>query len=180
MTFGSLDLTRRNSHRWRTAVVGLVLASLIVGVAISLGGTMARSLNPIGGLIWIASGVLLAMSLPPAQRPVPGVVVGAGAGFILGAFIRPATLEAAIISFGIAGLLTVLVAGDRSGAWGFLVPSVYLPVHLIIGIGRAVMNGAPMRTDPPPTAMILPLMMIVAAAVGAAIAAALVQRQASR
>ena len=88
--------------------------------------------------------------------------------------------EADALCIGIAGLLTVLVAGDRSGAWGFLVPSVYLPVHLIIGIGRAVMNGAPMRTDPPPTAMILPLMMIVAAAVGAAIAAALVQRQASR
>jgi hypothetical protein len=96
---------------------------------------------------------------------------------VLGGIVRPGTLAEAIAGFGIAGALVVLAAGDRSGGWAFLVPAIYLPVHLLIGIGRAILRHGGVRTEPPPTAAILPLVMILAAAIGGAVVASLVRRE---
>ena len=106
-----------------------------------------------------------------------GWLAALGAGLLLGGVIRPSTIELAFVCFVVAGALVVAAAGDRSGAWGFLAPAIYLPVHLIIGIGRAMLRESGMRTDPPPTDAILPLCMILAAAVGAGIAASFVRRR---
>lgn len=176
MTFGAWGLSRDDPQRWRLGAAGLIVAAVIVGVAIGVGGTFARVLNPIGAVIWIAAGVLLAMSLPAARRPPLGLAAAAGAGLLLSGVIRPGTLEEAALGFGIAGVLVVLAAGDRTGAWAFLTPTIYLPLHLAIGIGWAIVHGARMRTDPPPTASLVPLMMLVATAVGGLLAAALVRR----
>jgi hypothetical protein len=161
----------------RFASTGLVVAAVIVGLAIVIGGATARILNPIGALLWVGSGVFVARSLPAAERPVLGWIAALASGVVLGGIVRPGNLPEAVIGFGIAGLLSVLAAGDRSGVWALLAPSVYLPVHLAIGIGRALMQGAGMRTDPPPTAAILPLAMVLAAAAGGAVGAALMRRR---
>ena len=176
MTLAPLGLTHDDPNRWRVAAAGLALAAIVVGIAILLGGTSARVLNPLGALLWVASGVLLAVSLPAARRPPLGWLLAIAGGLLLGAVIRPATLPEAILWFAIIGALVVIAAGDRLGAWALLVPALYLPVHLAIGIGRAIVRGGGVRTDPPPTAAILPLAMVLAAAIAGTLAAVIARR----
>jgi hypothetical protein len=176
MTFGSLRLSRSDPNAWRIAAVGLLVAAAVVGVAIVAGGSAARALNPIGAILWLASGVLLALTLPEARRPAWGWAAALAGGFILGAVVRPGGLVEAIVAFAIAGALTAIVAGGRSGGWALLVPAIYLPVHLVIGIGRAMLRNGGVRTEPPPTAAIVPLAMILAALLAGIAAASFVRR----
>ena len=89
MTLRPLHLSRNDPRSWRTAAVGLLLAAAIVGLAIVVGGATARPLNAIGAVLWLASGVLLAVSLPSVQRSMLGWVAAIAGGFILGAVVRP-------------------------------------------------------------------------------------------
>lgn len=150
-------------QRWQIAVAGLIAAGLVVALAIVLGGSAARALNGVGALLWVASGVLLAISLPRPDRLAFAWVTAVIAGVVLGAYIRPATFAVAIVGFAVAGAAVVLLGGDRTGGWALMAPAIYLPVHLAIGIGRALLRGAEMRVAPPPTAALLPLSMVVAA-----------------
>jgi hypothetical protein len=177
MTQGTFPITRNDPRSWRTAAVGLILAATIVGVAIVVGGAPARILNPIGALLWLASGVLLALSLPSVERRALGFIVAIASGVVLGALVRPGSLIEAVVGFAIAGAVVVLVAGDRSGGWALLAPAIYLPVHLLIGVGRAIVRGGGVRTDPPPTAAIVPLAMLLAAAVAGTLVASAIRRQ---
>jgi hypothetical protein len=176
VTLRPFHLSRNDPAAWRTAVAGFVLSATIVGLAIMVGGTPARLLNPIGAVLWLASGLVLAVSLPSAQRRVLGWAAAIAGGFILGALVRPGSLMEAIVWFALAGAVVVFAAGDRVGAWALLVPAIYLPVHLLIGIGRAILRNGGVRTDPPPTAAIVPLAMLLAAATAGALAATLVRR----
>ena len=176
MTLRPLHLGRNDPRSWRTAAAGFVLAAAIVGLAIVLGGTTARLLNPVGAVLWLASAILLASSLPSAPRPVPGWVAAIAAGAILGAVVRPGGLAEVILWFAAAGAAVVFAARDRVGAWALLVPAIYLPVHLSIGIGRAIVRNGGVRTDPPPTAAIVPLAMLLAAAAAGALVATIVRR----
>jgi hypothetical protein len=175
MTLRPLHLARSDLRSWRTAAAGLILAAAIVGLAIVLGGTTARMLNPVGALLWLASSVLLAISLPPAERPVPGWFAAIAGGVILGAVVRPGGIVEVIFWFALAGVAVVVAAKDRVGAWALLVPAIYLPVHLLIGIGRAILRSGGVRTDPPPTAAIVPLAMLLAAMVAGALVANLIR-----
>lgn len=175
MTAKSIQFTRANPKMWIVAAAGLVLAGLIVVVAIITGGSAARAINGVGAFVWVASGVVLALSLPAAPRRALGWSAAIGSGLILGGIVRPGTLPEAIVSLAIAGAAVVLLAGDRTGGWALLAPAIYLPVHLIIGIGKAMTRGS-IRTDPPPTAAILPLVMILAAAAAGLLAAWVVRR----
>lgn len=177
MSVRTLSTMQEDATAWRVAGAGLILAAVIVGLAIIIGGTASRVLNPIGALLWVGSGVFLARSLPSAERPAAGWIVAIASGVVLGAAVRPGSLPEAVAGFGIAGLVVVLATGDKVGSWALLAPAIYLPVHLAIGIGRAIVQGIGMRTDPPPTAAILPLAMVLAAALGGALAATLVRRQ---
>jgi hypothetical protein len=177
MTLGPLRLSRTDPNAWRLAAAGLVLAAAIVGLAIVLGGPTARLLNPIGALLWLVSAVLLGVSLPPAQRPMLGWIAAIAGGLVLGALIRPSELIEVIVWFAFAGAVVAFAASDRVGAWALLVPAIYLPVHLLIGIGRAILRNGGVRTDPPPTAAIVPLAMLLAAAAAGALFATLVRRK---
>lgn len=176
MTQATFPVARNDPRSWRMAALGLIVAATIVGVAIVLGGATSRILNPIGALLWLASGVLLALSLPRVARRVPGYLTAIASGVILGALVRPGSLLEAVVGFAIAGAIVVLVAGDRSGGWALLAPAIYLPVHLVIGVGRALLRGGGVRTDPPPTAAIVPLAMLLAAAVAGALVASAIRR----
>ncbi len=177
MTLGPFHFARGHPASWRFAIGGLFLAAAIVGVAIVVGGSMARMLNPIGAVLWVVSGVVLALVVPVAQRPALGWVVTIASGLLLGAVVRPAGLIEAVVAFTIAGAAVVLAAGDKSGGWALLAPALYLPVHLVIGIGRAILRNDGVRTEPPPTAAIVPLAMLFAAATAGALAAALIRRR---
>ena len=177
MTLRPLRLSRNEPDSWRTAAIGLILSAAIVGLAIVLGGTTTRPLNAIGAVLWLVSAVLLGVSLPPAQRQTLGWAAAIAAGFILGALVRPSGLIEIIVWFAIAGAVVAFAAADRVGAWALLVPAIYLPVHLLIGIGRAILRNGGVRTDPPPTAAIVPLAMLLAAAAAGALAAAVVRRR---
>lgn len=176
MTPGPLHLSRNDPRSWRMAGAGLILAAAIVGLAIVVGGTTARLLNPIGAVLWLASGAFLAVSLPSVQREKLGWVAAIASGLILGALVRPSGLIEVVVWFMLAGAVVVFAAVDRTGAWALLVPAIYLPVHLLIGIGRAILRNGGVRTDPPPTAAIVPLAMLLAAAAAGALAAAVVRR----
>jgi hypothetical protein len=177
MTIGPLRLSRNDPRSWRTAAAGLALSAAIVGLAIVLGGATARLLNPIGAVLWLVAAVLLGVSLPPVQRPMEGWAAAIAGGFILGALVRPSGLIEVIVWFALAGAVVAFAAADRVGSWALLVPAIYLPVHLLIGIGRAILRNGGMRTDPPPTAAIVPLAMLLAAAAAGALAAAVVRRR---
>ena len=176
MTVGALRIARHGPNAWRAAAAGLVLAGLLVGVAIVVGGSAARVINPVGALLWVASGLWLAVSLPPAQRPLVGWAVAVASGLVLGALVRPGSLTEAVIGFAIAGAAIVLAAGDRRGGWALLAPAIYLPLHLLIGIGRAIVRNGGVRTDPPPTAAIVPLFMVLAALAAGVLVSMFVRR----
>jgi hypothetical protein len=175
MTLRPLRLSRNDPNSWRTAAAGLLLSAAIVGLAIVLGGTTARLLNPIGALLWLVSTVLLGVSLPPVERPMLGWAAAIAGGVILGALVRPSGLIEVVIWFALAAAVVVFAAADRVGAWALLVPAIYLPVHLLIGIGRAILRNGSVRTDPPPTAAIVPLAMLLAAAAAGALVAAMIR-----
>ncbi|MFT4036584.1 MAG: hypothetical protein QM692_00280 [Thermomicrobiales bacterium] len=162
-------------RRWQIGGIGLVVAGLIVALAIVLGGSAARALNGVGAIVWIGSGVLLALSLPRPQRPALAWGVALIAGGLLGAVVRPGEFPIAIASFALAGALIVGLGGDRTGGWALMAPAIYLPVHLIVGIGRAIMRGSEMRVAPPPTAALLPLSMVLAAGIAGLIVAAILR-----
>ncbi|MGH2617580.1 MAG: hypothetical protein ACRDJC_20295 [Thermomicrobiales bacterium] len=176
MTLGPWRFARNDPTSWRTAAVGLILAATVVGIAIVVGGPEARILNGIGAILWVGSGVLLAFSLPPAQRQLAGWASALASGLILGAIVRPGGLLEAVVGFAVAGAVIVLAAGDRSGGWALLAPAIYLPVHLVIGVGRAILRNGGVRTEPPPTAAIVPLTMLLAAAIAGALVASYVRR----
>jgi hypothetical protein len=157
------------------AAAGLVVAGLVVALAIVVGGSAARALNGVGALLWVASGVLLAISLPRPDRMAHAWVTAVVTGGLLGAVIRPGTFAVAIAGFALAGAAIVLLGGDRTGGWALMAPAIYLPVHLAIGIGRALMRGSEMRVAPPPTAALLPLSMVIAALLAGVVAAYLLR-----
>lgn len=167
----AVERTTNGFQRWQIAAAGLVVAGLVVALAIVLGGSAARALNGIGALIWVASGVILAISLPRPERLPLAWAAAIVTGGLLGAVIRPSTFAVAIAAFAIAGAVVVLLGGDRTGGWALMVPAIYLPVHLAIGIGRAIMRGSEMRVAPPPTAALLPFSMVIAALLAGAVAA---------
>jgi hypothetical protein len=167
----AVERSQTGVQRWQMAAAGLVVAGLVVALAIVVGGSASRALNGVGALIWVASGVILGMSLPRPERLPLAWLAAAVTGGLLGAVIRPSTFAVAITGFAIAGAAVVLLGGDRTGAWALMVPAIYLPVHLVIGIGRAIMRGSEMRVAPPPTAALLPFSMVIAALVAGGMAA---------
>lgn len=171
----AVERSRGGGQRWQMAAAGLVVAGLVVALAIMVGGSTARALNGVGALLWVASGVLLAISLPKPERLPLAWAAAIVTGGLLGGVVRPSTFAVAIASFAIAGAAVVLLGGDRTGGWALMAPAIYLPVHLAIGIGRALMRGSEMRVAPPPTAALLPFSMVVAALVAGVVAAYLLR-----
>src|SRR3954468_21675718 len=107
MTLRPLRLSRNDPDSWRTAAAGLILSAAIVGLALVIGGTTARLLNPVGALLWLVSAVLLVVSLPPTHRQMLGWTAAIAGGFILGALIRPSGLIEVIVWFALAGAVVV-------------------------------------------------------------------------
>jgi hypothetical protein len=146
----------------------LLAAGCIVGVAIAGDGALARGINGVAGITWIvAAAILVASRRGDAEfwLRLPAVV---GIGVVLVLLIKPSNLAWAIIGFGAAGAAIAFVFNRDGLIWAKILPALWLPEHLGVAVAKAIVREirdqpANVRTDPPPTAVLVPLAMIVAA-----------------
>lgn len=168
-------LRRPIGMKWRDRVwleqmgsLLLLAAGIVVGFAIAADGAIARSLNGVAGIAWIAAAVMLVRSQKgrPAFGPRLIGVIGLGAFLVL--VLKPSNLLWALVGFGAAGAIIALALPKAGIVWAKILAALWLPEHLGIAVIKAVVRElrdqpARVRTDPPPTAALVPLAMILAA-----------------
>lgn len=163
----------------------LIAAAVVVGVAIALDGAVARGINGIAGILWfLAAGLLIRFTVKqPGGWTTFGVTIVIS--FVLVLLVKPSDLMWAAIGFTIGGATVALVArGERERA-ALLLPAIWLPTHLLVAIGRVAERAirdlpARVRTDPPPTAALVPLAMVIAALIGGLIVVWWLERREQR
>jgi hypothetical protein len=149
----------------------LLAAGVVVGFAIALDGAVSRAFNGVAGILWfIAAGALLLES--SKRREFWELLITTLLySFALVIAVRPSDVLWAAIGFTVAGAAVAMRSSRAPERAALLLPALWLPVHLVTAIGKAIYRNlanepAAIRTDPPPTAAIVPLVMIVAAYVG--------------
>ncbi len=149
----------------------LLLASVLVGVAIVLDGAASRFVNGVAGLTWIACAVLLVREgwSTSGKGRLFGTILLIDLVLVLA--VRPSDLLWASLGFLVGGALVALVATGNRERMALLLPALWLPLHLSVAVVRAVDRAirdlpANVRTEPPPTAALVPLTMVVAAYAG--------------
>lgn len=165
----------------RKATVTLAVATVIVGASIVADGTLARALNGVAGLTWFAASAMFIME----GRKRGGsalqwsglAALTAGVAFV----IKPSDLALAVAGFAPAGLIAGALLRRDPVFWAKLVPALYLPMHIGTAVlkaaGRSALGiEASIRTEPPPTAAIVPAVMLGAAMVGGWLASRLFAR----
>lgn len=144
----------------------LLTSGVVIALAILAGGQAARVLNGVGGALWVAAAAWMLWAL----RRLPGralvLAVALLGAVAMAVVVRPGTYLEAGAGFFLAGLAVAAVARGRAWPWTLLVPALYFPLHIAVAIGRVVASGGvrQVRTDPPPTGALVPLVMIAAAA----------------
>ncbi len=155
----------------------LAAAIVLVAFSILLEGSVSRMLNGVAGVTWFASAVFLVIAVRQGRsRPrdwIAAVVLTALVAFV----VTPSDFLPAIVGFGLAGAAVALIAGESEVLWAKVIVGLYLPLHvgtaLVKAVWRAVTDGeASIRTDPPPTAALVPMAMLLSA-----VAAALLVRE---
>ena len=151
--------------RRMTITAGLLIASGgVVGGAIALGGESGRALNGVGGAGWLIAVVLLVATLRRVSDWQRGFGCAVAVTLGLAWLVSPSDLTAAIVGFGAAGAVVAAATSVHRSAWALLVPALWLPLHVGSAIVRSAIAGeARVRTEPPPTAALVPLAMILAA-----------------
>lgn len=168
----------------RTATITLAVATVVVGASIVADGQLAKVLNGVAGLTWFASSAMFIIE--GRRREVSrlqwlGVVaLTAGVAFV----VKPSDIVLASIGFIPAGFLAGMIVKRDPIFWARIIPALYLPLHIGTAVLKAVGRNllgmeSSIRTDPPPTAAIVPAVMLVAAVVGGAIAKAVLGRRRS-
>jgi hypothetical protein len=168
-------------HRlWRKAIQDrlpvLVIAAIVVGIAIGMNGEGRRFVNGIGGVLWLVGAFLIfthSMASGVTWRQV-GMVVAVI--LVLSWLIRPTDPVWAAIGFGWGGLVVGYSGRELGSKLGAMLGALWLPAHLLIAVVRAGIRElrdqpAVLRTDPPPTAVLVPLIIVLAAWIFAALAA---------
>jgi hypothetical protein len=177
--FGQSVLERRGT--WM-----LIAAVILVALSIVLSGSAAKAFNGLAGMTWFAAAAMLGIA---AWRLRSGRTLWAAA-IILTAMVafvvKPSDFVPAIAGFGLAGLAIALVTGRQDRyLWAKLIVGLYLPFHIGTAVLRAVyrsMTGseASIRSEPPPTAELVPIAMLLSAVAGAWLAGALQGRRQGR
>lgn len=166
-----VEQIQEKKTRERLGALGMVTAAALVGVAIATEGSLSRLINGFGALLWLGSFALNAWTVRPSPRFWTGAAAVLGAALVLAVGIKPNDPLPALLGFGVAGGLVALAGSWPAVTWALLVPGAWLPLHLVIAIGRSILKSltgetAVVRTDPPPTGVIVPLLMVAAAAAG--------------
>jgi hypothetical protein len=159
-------------RRVTLATANLVAASLVIAIAILAGDPIAKIVNGIGGVLWIGSAIMLIVALRQQKRFIHFVSFILADCLLLVLLVKPSDYLWAIIGFGLGGVLVGFITGTQARNWAPLLPAVWLPAHLIVAVGRAIVRSiegteASVRTDPPPTAALVPFAMVVASIAGA-------------
>jgi hypothetical protein len=155
-------------------VIGLIAASLIVGLAIATSGQLSKTINGVGGVLWIASAVTLGLRLRTAENWIRSVAIAFGLTLTLVLLVKPTDLLWAAVGFTIGGALTSLAVRERRLEWVGFFAAIWLPTHLLVAVGRVIERSirdlpANVRTDPPPTAALVPFAMVACALIGSRI-----------
>jgi hypothetical protein len=146
----------------------LVAAAIIVGVAIAMGGDARRFVNGVGGVVWLVAGFLIVTRAVASGVSLRQVGQVAFVIVILSYLIRPTDPFWAAIGFGWGGVAVGFNGRDLGSKMGAMLGALWLPTHLLLAVARAVVRNirdepAALRSDPPPTAALVPLIMVVAA-----------------
>jgi hypothetical protein len=146
----------------------LLAAGCIVGVAIAADGAIARGFNGVAGIAWIASAVLLIRSQKGRPSFLPRLLAVIAIGIVLVLLVKPSNLAWAVAGFGAAGAAISFALPKSGVVWAKILPALWLPEHLGVAVVKAIVREirnqpANVRTDPPPTAALVPLAMILAA-----------------
>lgn len=151
---------------WRGA---LIAAAAIVGVAIVADGTSSRIANGVGGTLWLVATGGLIWSARQAVR-ILTVVALVTVATLLALVVRPTNLALALVGFGAGGALVASLAPSVPITWSAMLSGLWLPAHIVTSIGRSLLAGdeARVRTEPPPTAALVPLAIVVGAIVAGA------------
>lgn len=155
----------------RRATMTLTAASMVVGASILADGQAATLLNGVAGVTWFVSSGMFVMAgrRKGASRLQWVGILGLTASVAY--LIRPSDLPLAVAGFGVTGAFAAYAAGRDPMLWAKMVPALYLPMHIGTAVAKAATRSlmgmeAHIRTDPPPTAAIVPLVMVGAAIVG--------------
>lgn len=158
-------------NRQAIGTAALLLGALLVGVAIVMDSDAGRVVNGLGGVLWFSGTGLLTLEAV-RSRPSAWLWLLLAALTITVAFIvRPSAAVPTLVGCIPAGFVMAAMAPRAKLLWATLVPAWYLPAHIGTAVVRAALrellgNEATLRTDPPPTAWMVPLLMVVCALVG--------------
>lgn len=146
----------------------LLIAAAIVGIAISMDGDGRRIVNGIGGVIWIVAAFRILLQALAVRVTLRQYLLVAAVILVLSYLIRPSEPLWAAIGFGWGGVLVGWIGQEKGSKLGALLGAMWLPAHLLIAVGRAVVRNmqdepAALRSDPPPTAVLVPLIMVACA-----------------
>lgn len=159
----------------RTTSIGvLIAASLFVALAILLDGQVSRTVNSVGGLLWLVAAVFLIRGLRGHDRFLPLLTLSTLLTLVLTFVTSPSDYLSASIGFAVAGAAIAFVARSHGTDWAATIPALWLPIHLVVALIRVAERTirdipATVRTDPPPTSAFVPFVMVVAAFAGGAV-----------
>jgi hypothetical protein len=157
-------------ERWGFPI--LVAASGIVALAIIADGQVARTVNGIGGILWLIAAFVLVKARRSAPQFLPKLLPCGALTLTLVLISKPSDYLAAIIGFGVAGAVVAASIRLNPVEWAQIVPAIWLPVHLGVAVGKAIYRAVRdlpnhVRTEPPPTSAFVPMAMVLAAWLGA-------------
>jgi uncharacterized membrane protein YccC len=149
----------------------LLAAGVLVGVAIALDGPVSRGLNGVAGILWIVAAVSLLSAVKSSASFLRQLGMTVAICLVLVLAVRPSDLLMAVLGFSIGGALIALCVKAEPERAALPLPALWLPIHLVVAVIKAILRAigdepARVRTDPPPTAALVPLAMIVAAYLG--------------
>lgn len=149
----------------------LIGATVVVGAAIEIEGTVGKLLNGAGGLTWFAAAGVLGVAAAKSGEPRQRWLVAIGLTAVVAFVAKPTDLAYAAIGLGAAGAIIASQARQRPLLWATLIPAIYLPMHIGTAILKAIGRSAlgmesSIRSEPPPTAAIVPFVMVAAAMLG--------------
>ena len=165
----------------------LIVASALVGVAITLDSSVGRLLNGVGGVLWLVGAGVLVSAARRSHVDRASVVMLLTTVVVLSTLVSPRDLPAASAGFFVGGALVGLVArrsAVRLSVVGLL-PALWLPTHLGVAVAKAAYRAAvdqpaALRGDPPPTAALVPLAMVLMALAGGVLAGRMTERARDR
>jgi hypothetical protein len=149
----------------------LLAAGVVVGIAIALDGAVSRAFNGLAGILWFIAAAALVSEARRRAEARELIATTVLYGVVLVVAIRPSDLLWASVGFAAAGAMIALRTSSGPERAALLLPALWLPIHLGVALSKAIYRTiadqpASIRTDPPPTAALVPLAMIVAAYAG--------------